>query len=132
MSKSTISHETALALKSSALAFQEADAHLRSAGDTADGIVEEAAAEYLERRADHQANVDKATAEYEGDPADAEHEAEEVAATPAEREAAASGDTQDGVKDPDEDKAAKDAPGAKRPPNSSTKSDDDSKDSTKE
>lgn len=101
MSSNTIGHDAALNLKSASLALAEADQNLRAAGDTVDGVVEAAAAEYLERQAAFAAAVEAATSEYDGDPAaavDAE-EPEEVAEKPAER-AAGESDSKDEKAEP--------------------------------
>lgn len=72
----SISKDAALNLKNAALAQDEAAAHLRVAGDFTEGVVEAAAADYLEKSAALQDAKDACISEYDGDPAEADAEGE--------------------------------------------------------
>jgi hypothetical protein len=64
-----IEHDAAVELKDAANALAESEQHLRSAGDFSEGVVEAAAADYLDKKAKFDDAVDKVQAqEDEGDP----------------------------------------------------------------
>lgn len=77
-----VSKEAALDLKRTALAKAEAEQHLRSAGDTTEGVVEAAAEDVLDKTAAYEDAYSRAKGEHTPEPGDAPHasEARDVAA----------------------------------------------------